>query len=86
MLKKRNNYTPHEKVAILKRHLIEMVLVSDLYDQYGLHPTVSYRWQKELFENGANAFQRPHDGRSGKLGKRVAELEQKLSLKSCPAC
>ena len=30
MLKKRNNYTPHEKVAILKRHLIEMVLVSDL--------------------------------------------------------
>ena len=38
MLKKRNNYTPQEKVAILKRHLLEKVPVSDLCDQYGLHP------------------------------------------------
>jgi len=81
MSKKRNNYTPQEKVAILKRHLLEKVPVSDLCDQFGLHPTVFYRWQKEFFENGANAFQGPHDGRSAKLGKRVAELEQKLSKK-----
>lgn len=40
MSKKRKNYTPEEKVRILKKHLAEKVPVSDLCDQYGLHPTV----------------------------------------------
>ena len=54
--KKRRNFTPEEKVAILKKHLLENVAVSDLCDQYSLHPAVFYRWQKEFFENGASAF------------------------------
>ena len=33
MLKKRNNYSAQEKVAILKRHLLEKVPVSDLCDE-----------------------------------------------------
>jgi transposase-like protein len=81
MLKKRNNYSPQEKVAILKRHLLEKVPVSDLCDEYGVHPTVFYRWQKEFFEKGANALQGPRDYRSAKLEKQVAELEQKLTKK-----
>ncbi len=40
MLKKRNNYSAQEKVAILKRHLLEKVPVSDLCDEHGIHPTV----------------------------------------------
>jgi hypothetical protein len=32
MRKKRHNYTPEEKVIILKRHLIERVPISDLCD------------------------------------------------------
>ena len=31
--------------------------VSELCEELGLRPTVSYRWQKELFENGAAGFQ-----------------------------
>jgi len=50
--KKRMNFAPNEKVAILKKNLLEGVAVSDLCDQYDLHPTVFYRWQKEFFENG----------------------------------
>ena len=42
MKKTRKHYTAEEKVAILKRHLLE--------------PTVFYRWQKEFFENEAAAF------------------------------
>jgi len=38
MSKKRKNYSPEEKVAILKRHLVEKVHISDLCDQLGLHP------------------------------------------------
>jgi len=53
MGKQRTKYSPEQKVAILKRRLVESVPVSDICDTYGLHPTVFYRWQKEFFENGA---------------------------------
>ena len=47
--KQRKHYTPEEKVVILRKHLIEKVSVSDLCDQYGLHPTVFHRCMKECF-------------------------------------
>ena len=33
--KPRKHYTPAEKVAILRRHLVEKVPVSDLCDEFG---------------------------------------------------
>jgi len=56
MSNKRKHYSAPEKVNILRLHLLEKKPVSDLCDQYGLHPTDFYRWQKEFFENGAAAF------------------------------
>ena len=53
MRKPRKNYTPVEKVAILRRHLIDRVPVSDLCDEHQLSPTLFYPWQKQFFENGA---------------------------------
>ena len=81
MSRRRKHYSPPEKVAILKRHLVERVPVSDLCDEHGLHPTVFYRWQKEFFEKGAMAFSDTRDPRSAKLEKKVNELEDKLSRK-----
>jgi transposase-like protein len=63
MRKERKHFTPEEKVAILRRHLADKVPVSELCEELRLRPTMFYRWQKELFENGAAAFQsqgRPH--------------------------
>jgi transposase-like protein len=57
MKKQRKHYAPEEKVAILRRHLLEKEPISKLCDQVGLQPTVFYRWQKEFFENGAAAFE-----------------------------
>ena len=56
MKKQRKHYTPEEKVATLRRHLVEGVPISDLRDELGLQPTAFYRWQKEFFENGAAAL------------------------------
>ena len=39
MKKQRKHYAPEEKVAILRRHLVEGVLISDLCDELGLQPT-----------------------------------------------
>src|SRR5436309_8791261 len=38
-----------EKAAILRLHLLEHTPVSDLCDRYGIHPTMFYLWQKEVF-------------------------------------
>jgi len=83
MKKQRKHYTPEEKVAILRRHLVEGVPISNLCDESGLQPTVFYRWQKEFFENGAAAFQareRPHRQVEEKQ-KRIEFLEKKVQTK-----
>ena len=53
----RRHFSGPEKVAILKRHLLEKVPVSDLCDELDIGPNLFYRWQKEFFENGHAAFQ-----------------------------
>ena len=81
MRKERKHYTAEEKVGILRRHLLDIVPVSDLCEELGLQPTVFYRWQKEFFENGAAAFQsnsRP-DHQAGQ--QRIEFLEKKIQTK-----
>ena len=56
MKKQRKHYTPEEKVAILRRRLLEKEPISKLCDEVALQPTVFYRWQKEFFD-GTAAFQ-----------------------------
>jgi len=43
----------------LRRHLLEQKPVSKLCGEFGLRPTVFYRWQKEFFENGRPAAGSP---------------------------
>src|SRR5438552_3977631 len=83
MRRERKHYTAEEKVAILRRHLLDKVPVSDLCEELGLRPTVFYRWQKEFFENGSAAFQskeRPARQVEEKQ-KRIEFLEKKVQTK-----
>jgi transposase-like protein len=80
--KKRNKYTPEQKVQIIKKHLIDKVPLSDLCDQYGMHPTVFHRWQKAFFENGAKAFEKENFSQKARLEKKIAGLESKISKKN----
>ena len=77
----RRKYSTQEKVAILKRHLLEGQSVSDVCDAHGLNPTQFYRWQKEFFENGAAAFERIDKRTAQAEQRRRAELEAKLTKK-----
>ena len=81
MKKRRKHYTPEEKVATLRRHLVEGVPISDLCDELGLQPTVFYRWQKEFFENGAAAFQGKARSDHQAEQERIAYLEKKIQTK-----
>lgn len=82
MRKPRKNYSPEEKLSILKRHLVEGVPVSDLCDELQLNPNVFYAWQKQLFENGASAFQRSRKPQVDPRNRRIEQLEAKLTQKN----
>jgi transposase len=79
--KPRKHYTAEEKVAILRRHLLEQEPVSKLCDELGLQATVFYRWQKEFFENGAAAFQAQGRADHPAEQERIEYLEKKIQRK-----
>ena len=81
MKKERKHYTAEEKVAILRRHLLDKVPVSDLCEELGLQPTVFYRWQKEFFENGAAAFETKGRPDHHAEQERIEYLEKKSQRK-----
>ena len=72
--RERRHFTPQQKVAIVKRHLVDGVPISDLCDQHHILPTQFYQWQKQLFENGATAFERK--GRPPALRRRSDRIQQ----------
>jgi transposase len=78
MTKRRKHYTPQEKVAILKRHLVDNIAVSDLCDKHEMHPNVFYRWQRQFFEGSAAAFEPESSRELGRLKRQVAALEEQL--------
>jgi transposase len=82
MNNRRRQFKPHEKVNILRLHLLEQKPVSDVCDEYGLNPTVFYRWQKQFFEQGVAAFERDNNGSANKkLQKENSRLKAKLAHK-----
>ena len=81
MDRQRRQYSAQEKVAILREHLIERAPVSDVCDRHGLNPTVFYRWQKQLFENGAAAFARRSDAAQRRQAAQIEKLQGKLATK-----
>jgi transposase len=82
MSRQRKNYTPEEKVAILKRHLVEKVPVSDLCDELNLNLNVFYGWQKQFFENGTVAFQKTRGRQVDHRDQKIEKLEAKLAQKN----
>jgi len=84
MSKPRRHFAGTDKVAILKRHLIDKVPVSDLCDEHDLYPNQFYAWLKEFFENGHVAFD---NGRKSKAvedakDRKIEQLEAKLTRKN----
>ena len=82
MSKKRKNYSPEEKVRLLKEHLVNDVAVSQICEENQLQPTVFYRWQRQFFEQGAAAFKKDQDREKARLEKKITRLEEKVAKKN----
>lgn len=77
----RRHFKAAEKVAILKRHLVEKQEVSAICEELKLHPNQFYDWQKQFFENGVKAFEADEQQESAKLRRENDQLKEKLQRK-----
>jgi transposase-like protein len=79
----RRNFTPAQKVAILKEHLLGSIPVSEVCLRHDLQPTIYYRWQTQFFENGFKAFEvAPPKPKTEPLRAKITQLEEKLVRKN----
>ena len=85
MPRERRHFTPEQKVALLRLHLLEKKPISDLCQEHNLSVNLFYLWQKQFFENGHAAF--AHSGKRAKADtdakdRKIATLEDKLQRKN----
>ena len=81
--RERRHFSPPQKAAIVKAHLVDGVPISDLCEKHRIQVSQFYQWQKQLFENADAAFER----KTKKPGKSAEErkielLEAKLINKN----
>ena len=79
----RRHFSSEQKAALLKRHHLDKIPVSDLCNEHKLQPSVFYTWQRQMFEHAATAFENPHvaPSRERPLEAKIAQLEAKLAKK-----
>ncbi len=81
----RRTFQGHEKVAIIRQHLLEKVPISDLCETHNIQPTQYYDWQKKFFDNGElamNVHQGKKRGQKNQYEKKIAKLETKIVQKN----
>ena len=82
MSNKRRHFTADQKVAAIRKHLIDQIAVSDICDELKLTTTQFYRWQKEFFENGSKAFVKDSDKELKQAEKQNDKLKETASQKN----
>ena len=85
MSRQRRSFTPEQKVALLRLHLLEKKPVSDICQEHDLSVNLFYLWQKQFFENGAAAFTntaKRHKTQQDLKDRTIAALQDKLLRKN----
>lgn len=82
----RRQFTAEQKAEAVKRHLMGKEEISAICESLGIVPNQFYRWQQELFDNAAAAFEVKTRGRKvnpqeARLSRQVEELEAKVAHK-----
>jgi len=80
----RRHHSSDDKVALLKRHHLEKVPVSEICNELKLQPSLFYDWQRQLFANAASVFDAAKTGapsREKELEAENARLRERLAKK-----
>ena len=84
MPRQRRHFTPEQKVALLRLHLLERKPVSDICQENNLAVNLFYLWQKQFFDNGTAAFDNTGKRRKADTDakdRQIAALQEKLQRK-----
>jgi len=68
----RRHFTPDQKAAILKEHLVEKTPISEVCDRHHIAVSLFYLWQRELFENAHLAL-----GKNGRRDRHAEDAKQR---------
>lgn len=71
-------FTPEQKITILKRYLLDRVPAAVICSEYELAPDELQRWQQQFFEVAETAFSRTQVREPNLVDRRVAGIEQKI--------
>jgi transposase-like protein len=78
----RRQFSPEQKIKILREHLLDKVPISAVCEKHQITPTQFYQWQKTFFEHGAAAFAKATGPRAtSQAEQRITKLEEKLQRK-----
>lgn len=78
----RRQFSPEQKIKILREHLLDKAPISTVCEKHQLTPTQFYQWQKTFFEHGAAAFAKTSNSRAtSQAEQRITRLEDKLKRK-----
>lgn len=81
MKKERRYISADQKVALLRKHLVEKVPVSKVCEEAGVAPNLFYRWQELLFVNGAAALESKRHAERSVEQTQIQKLEKKIQRK-----
>ena len=80
--RKRRYYTPEQKGALLRRHIVDKVPISEICNEERLQPSVFYGWLKTLLGNAHLALASPRGSSpEKKLQEKVQALEERIRKK-----
>ncbi len=68
-----------QKVIILRELLENSRSVSELSEQYNIHPNLIYRWKKTLFEEAVELFLPKNSRQETKKDHEIAKLKATLA-------
>lgn len=75
--KHRRQHSTAQKAAILRRHFVDKVPVSDVCDEFSLQPSVFYRWREQLFGNAEAALESPAAQSKANVATKALEREKR---------
>lgn len=73
--KTKRSWDAQEKLQIVKAHLLGGKSVSELCEEHGIAPSLYYKWQSALFDNGAQALERKNK-RSNQQRQEIRQVAQ----------
>ena len=81
----RRQFSTEQKAAVLRRHMVDKIPVSDLCNELGLQPSVFYHWQRQMLENLTAALSGPAvsgpSRREKEQAEEIAKLRERLAKK-----